>query len=651
MNFLSNLTLARKLIVILASCIILVALVISSLSLWLEAREMRVLVGDRVNFALAAFAEDLPREAEGFAAGDPTAGAITTVLRTQVPVAINASLVDKFYATLGVHVTYFRFLPERQEFERVMTSIQAADGTRAVGTLLDPTGPAKAALLANRVYMGQATILGSPYVTRYEPVFDKDGRIAGAVFAGVSISAITGLIVETLVGLAIPTLVLVGLALLASQVLIRKTLYPIKELVEIVKRLENREYDVSITLSQNRDELSDLSAACIRLRDELREGARLAEHAAAQERARAQLSADLGRVVFDLREGLARLADGDLVSKIPNPSDNPFPADYDPLRESFNVVIDRFGEVINQVNVIARSVRDSAVEITGASGELSSRAETQAATLEQSAAALTELTQSVAATAERATQAQDVSVANRQLAERGADIVRQAVIAMQGIEKGSDQITRIISVIEDIAFQTNLLALNAGVEAARAGDAGRGFAVVASEVRLLAQRASESAREIKILISDSTERVGEGATLVSRTGDSLSEILGRANDASSLAADIATAAVEQARGLAEVNAGVNQLDHVTQQNTAVAEETSAAAATLQARSEDLILALAGFRTRERPQATKQAAPRPRVDSRLPKVEANVVDWAPAAAAAANGPRANPARPAAAWAEF
>lgn len=651
MNFLSNLTLARKLIVILASCIILVALVISSISLWLEAREMRVLVGDRVNFALAAFAEDLPREAEGFAAGDPTAGAITTVLRTQVPVAINASLVDKFYATLGVHVTYFRFLPERQEFERVMTSIQAADGTRAVGTLLDPTGPAKAALLANRVYTGQATILGSPYVTRYEPVFDKDGRIAGAVFAGVSISAITGLIVETLVGLAIPTLVLVGLALLASQVLIRKTLYPIKELVEIVKRLENREYDVSITLSQNRDELSDLSAACIRLRDELREGARLAEHAAAQERARAQLSADLGRVVFDLREGLAWLADGDLVSKIPNPSDNPFPADYDPLRESFNVVIDRFGEVINQVNVIARSVRDSAVEITGASGELSSRAETQAATLEQSAAALTELTQSVAATAERATQAQDVSVANRQLAERGADIVRQAVTAMQGIEKGSDQITRIISVIEDIAFQTNLLALNAGVEAARAGDAGRGFAVVASEVRLLAQRASESAREIKILISDSTERVGEGATLVSRTGDSLSEILGRANDASSLAADIATAAVEQARGLAEVNAGVNQLDHVTQQNTAVAEETSAAAATLQARSEDLILALAGFRTRERPQATKQAAPRPRVDSRLPKVEANVVDWAPAAAAAANGPRANPARPAAAWAEF
>lgn len=651
MNFLSNLTLARKLIVILASCIILVALVISSLSLWLEAREMRVLASDRVNFALAAFAEDLPRDAEGFAAADPTAGAITTVLRTQAPVAISASLVDKFYALLGVHVTYFRFLPERQEFERVMTSIQAPDGSRAVGTLLDPTGPAKAALLANRVYTGQATILGSPYVTRYEPVFDTDGRIAGAVFAGVSISAITALIVEALVGLAIPTLILVGLALLASQVLIRKTLLPIKELVEIVKRLENREYDVTITLNQNRDELSDLSAACIRLRDDLREGARLAEQSATQEREREQLSADLGRVVFDLREGLARLADGDLVSKIPNPSDNPFPADYDPLRESFNAVIDRFGEVINQVNVIARSVRDSAVEITGASGELSSRAETQAATLEQSAAALTELTQSVAATAERATQAQDVSVANRHVAERGADIVRQAVTAMQGIEKGSDQITRIISVIEDIAFQTNLLALNAGVEAARAGDAGRGFAVVASEVRLLAQRASESAREIKILISDSTDRVGEGATLVSRTGESLSEILGRVNDASSLAADIATAAVEQARGLAEVNAGVNQLDHVTQQNSAVAEETSAAAATLQARSEDLILALAGFRTRERPQATKLAEPRPRVDSRLPKVEANVVDWAPAAAAAANGPRANPARPAAAWAEF
>jgi methyl-accepting chemotaxis protein len=247
--------------------------------------------------------------------------------------------------------------------------------------------------------------------------------------------------------------------------------------------------------------------------------------------------------------------------------------------------------------------------------------------------------------------AQEASFGNRKGAERGAEIVKEAVSAMQGIEKGAEQITRIIGVIEDIAFQTNLLALNAGVEAARAGDAGRGFAVVASEVRLLAQRASESAREIKSLISDSTKGVEDGSVLVRRTGESLAEILGRANDAAGLVADIAMAASEQARGLAEVNAGVNQLDTVTQQNSAVAEETSAAAAALKSRSEELILALAGFRTRQRPASISNDAP-PRASERPgAMIEANVVDWAAAAAAAANGPRANPVRQNAAWAEF
>jgi methyl-accepting chemotaxis protein len=254
-------------------------------------------------------------------------------------------------------------------------------------------------------------------------------------------------------------------------------------------------------------------------------------------------------------------------------------------------------------------------------------------------------------TAERAGMAQEASFGNQKGAERGTAIVQEAVSAMQGIEKGAEQITRIIGVIEDIAFQTNLLALNAGVEAARAGDAGRGFAVVASEVRLLAQRASESAREIKTLISDSTKGVEDGSVLVRRTGESLAEILGRAKDAAGLVADIAMAASEQARGLAEVNAGVNQLDHVTQQNSAVAEETSAAAAALKARSEELILALAGFRTRQKPASLSAEASQRSVERHGAVVEANVVDWAAAAAAAANGPRANPDRQNATWAEF
>jgi methyl-accepting chemotaxis protein len=415
-----------------------------------------------------------------------------------------------------------------------------------------------------------------------------------------------------------------------------------------VTRLAQKDYHLDVPHSDAQDDVGQLTRACSALRRDLLDASNLAEKANLAEAEREHQRQDLSRVVNDLRSGLSRLAEGDLTSHITGTADDPFPADYDVLRQSYNTVLDRVSDVIDQVTGIARDVRDSAAEIADASRELSGRAETQAATLEQSAAALTELTQSVASTAERASMAQEASFGNRTGAERGAGIVRDAVTAMQGIERGSEQITRIIGVIDDIAFQTNLLALNAGVEAARAGDAGRGFAVVASEVRLLAQRASESAREIKALISDSTQQVGQGSALVRHAGESLAEILGRANEAASLVADIAMAASEQARGLAEVNSGVGQLDHVTQQNSAVAEETSAAAATLQSRSEDLIVALSGFRTHKTLQGTSADSNRARRDG---GIEAKVVEWAPVAAAAAKTVRANRPKQTGTWAEF
>ncbi len=651
MDFFARLPLKSRLMAILVTFICLVAILISVIALVMERREMRDLAQDRADFGLLGFAKNLTSAAEGFVVAPARDNAVSGIVRTGADVKIDPSVVDRVFNTLNVHVTYFKFIPETRQFERVMTSIRGDDGTRAVGTNLDQAGAVYTALLAGDVYAGNAEILGMPYVTRYEPVFDGAGGLSGAVFAGVPIGSINDLMIDYLIELALPTIALVMAALFASRHLINRALAPVRNLAEIVNRLEKQDYDVVITPPSTKDEISALASACIGLRDELVKGAKLAEAATRVEQERAQQQAELARVVADLRGGLARFADGDLTSTIPSTPDNPFPPAYDALRESFNAVIDRFGVVIDQVNTIARSVRDSAAEITDASRELSTRAETQAATLEQSAAALTELTQSVASTAERAGMAQEASFGNQKGAERGTAIVQEAVSAMQGIEKGAEQITRIIGVIEDIAFQTNLLALNAGVEAARAGDAGRGFAVVASEVRLLAQRASESAREIKTLISDSTKGVEDGSVLVRRTGESLAEILGRAKDAAGLVADIAMAASEQARGLAEVNAGVNQLDHVTQQNSAVAEETSAAAAALKARSEELILALAGFRTRQKPASLSAEASQRSVERHGAVVEANVVDWAAAAAAAANGPRANPVRQNATWAEF
>jgi len=299
--------------------------------------------------------------------------------------------------------------------------------------------------------------------------------------------------------------------------------------------------------------------------------------------------------VGDISAGLERLASGDLTQPIASPPDNPFPATYEDLRQSYNEVLKRLGLSMGEIRKAAQDVRGGASEIGQASGDLASRAESQAATLEQSAAALSQLSDSVRRTRDRAEQAEAAGRGTREQAESGAGVMRDAIEAMHSIEKGSDNVSRIIGVIDDIAFQTNLLALNAGVEAARAGEAGKGFAVVASEVRSLAQRASESAREIKALIAESAAQVEEGSKLVLLTGKRLEEILGRAVEMQELMSEIAGATREQAAGLEEIAGGVNKLDSVTQQNAAVAEQANAAAGSLSDTSEELVAVLQGFR--------------------------------------------------------
>jgi len=303
---------------------------------------------------------------------------------------------------------------------------------------------------------------------------------------------------------------------------------------------------------------------------------------------RAQRAAQQARMSRDITAGLERLATGDFSREIASPDDDPFPDEYEALRVSYNSVVARLNGVVARIGTVAEGVRTGASEIDQASHDLAARAETQAATLEQSAAALQQLTESVRFSTSRAAEAEAEGRENRARAESGARVVKEAIEAMNAIKRSSDDVNRIIDVIDTIALQTNLLALNAGVEAARAGEAGRGFAVVASEVRGLAQRASGSAGTIRTLIAESTDHVSTGASLVSRTGDSLDEILDSARRMQSLVDEISGSARQQALGLAEINTGVSQLDQVTQQNAAVAEETNAAAASLRQKAEALM---------------------------------------------------------------
>ncbi|RWR10768.1 PAS domain S-box protein [Sinirhodobacter populi] len=325
---------------------------------------------------------------------------------------------------------------------------------------------------------------------------------------------------------------------------------------------------------------------------------------AERERADAMLE-DQKQVVEALRIGLKALSTGDLSINIRDD----FPFEYEQLRQDFNVAAQNLSEAIQVVIDNAASIDREARDISDAAEDLSHRTERQASTLEQTAAALDELTASVSSATAGVMDANRVVKLARESAESSGRIVQEAVDAMGEIEESSRKISRIIGVIDDIAFQTNLLALNAGVEAARAGEAGRGFAVVASEVRALAQRSSDAAREIDGLITASSNHVRCGVDLVGETGNALEKILVSVNDIASRMAEIAASSHEQASGLSEINIAVNQLDQVTQHNAAMFEETTAASHALTRGAQALAAAAAQFRT-SKPARVAEMPPEP-----------------------------------------
>jgi methyl-accepting chemotaxis protein len=307
---------------------------------------------------------------------------------------------------------------------------------------------------------------------------------------------------------------------------------------------------------------------------------------------RAAAEQEQSRALDHLASCLDELAAGNLTVKI----DSSLAKKSGKLAESFSRAVDSLGDIISGVRDAASQVQQGTSEITKASDDLSKRTEQTAASLEQTAAALNELTGMVRKTADGARRTEATVSNTRQEAELSSGIVQRAVSAMKQIESSSDQIGRIIGVIDEIAFQTNLLALNAGVEAARAGDAGRGFAVVAQEVRALAQRSAEAAKEIKALISASAQHVGNGVDLVGETGEALMRIMASFAGIGSLVAEMAASAEAQATGIAEINTAIGQMDQTTQQNAAMVEESTAAAYSLALEAGNLITLVGRFQT-------------------------------------------------------
>ena len=289
---------------------------------------------------------------------------------------------------------------------------------------------------------------------------------------------------------------------------------------------------------------------------------------------------------------LGAVAEGDLSTVVPLRQ-----GDSTSLMARLAAMQRSLSDTVSQVRSGSEGVATASSQIAQGNQDLSGRTEQQASALQQTAATMDELGSTVRNNADNARQANQLALGASTVAVKGGEVVGQVVETMKGINQSSKKIADIISVIDGIAFQTNILALNAAVEAARAGEQGRGFAVVAAEVRSLAQRSAEAAKEIKSLISASVERVNRGTELVDQAGSTMEEIVSAIRRVSDIVGEISSASVEQSSGVSQVGQAVTQMDHATQRNAALVEESAAAAESLRQQAQQLVQAVAVFKLR------------------------------------------------------
>jgi methyl-accepting chemotaxis protein len=510
------------------------------------------------------------------------------------------------------------------------TSIALADGTRGVGGILPAGSDAVTRLLAGERVVGQITIDGTSYKTALQPIQKTNGDVMGAIFVGTPMvnveaaaTSVLGLI--AIVGGA----AVIGFGLLgfvASRLITR----PIPKLAQTMDVVAQGNYDVDVPFTTLGNEVGAMARAVEVFRENGLRVSQMTEAEAArivadEEKRRlmmTELQAAFGEVVdaavsgdftkrvhaqfpdaelnslagsvnnlvetFDrsvaeVGEVLGAMADTDLTRRMTGEYEGAFAK----LKSDINLVGDKLTEVVQQLRRTSGSLKTATGEILSGANDLSERTTKQAATIEETSAAMEQLASTVLANAERAKNASASASRVTHTAEEGGRVMDAANEAMERITASSAKISNIIGMIDDIAFQTNLLALNASVEAARAGDAGKGFAVVAVEVRRLAQSAASASSDVKALIEQSSGEVTTGSKLVGEAAGKLASMLEAIRENTQSLEAIARDSAEQATSIEEVTAAVRTMDEMTQHNAALVEQTNAAIEQTEAQATEL----------------------------------------------------------------
>ena len=540
---------------------------------------------------------------------------------------MNFEVADQFTQATGAVATVFAKTGD--DFIRVTTSLKTDKGERAIGTLLDRAHPGYKATLEGSTYNGAAVLFGRPYITQYDPIRDAQGKVIGLSFIGLDYSDYLNQLKATIRGLKIGETgyfyvmdARVGAnygKLIVHPVAEGKNFIDVKDASgrEFLREILDRKNGVIRYpwINEDRGETAprEKVAAFTHFKgwEWVIVGGTYVDEFTGEVRHLRNLYALLGLVLVVLVAGVMfllirhmvvrplaqvgtvaqALAAGDLTAKLGEDRGD----EMGQLMSAMNRIGGGLAQVVARVRQGSEGVATASAEIAQGNTDLSARTESQASSLEETAASMEELGSTVRQNADNARQANQLAQSASAVAVKGGEVVAQVVDTMKGINDSARKIHDIISVIDGIAFQTNILALNAAVEAARAGEQGRGFAVVAAEVRSLAGRSAEAAKEIKILISESVNRVGQGSTQADQAGATMQEVVASIKRVTDIMAEISAASSEQSSGVAQVGEAVMQMDHATQQNAALVEQMAAAASSLRNQAQELVQAVSAFK--------------------------------------------------------
>jgi methyl-accepting chemotaxis protein len=613
MNLLSRFGLVRTVTAIAVGTLLLSLVAVSiAISLNISGRIQEQAVASQ-NASLRTLATIAERDIPGTQVTWGKSGNVERVVMEAVPEEFSShDMIDTVGRMTGETATIFAWDEETKDFWRRTTNIIKPDGKRAVGTQLGQNGAVYPVLTNGETFRGEAVILGTPYYTIYQPIFSPDNKTIGIIYAGVRSEVINAQASEMVWTVGISAIVVLGVAAVIMAFFSSAVLGPIPHLAKTARTLAQGDFEAKIPYLEHRNELGELAQSLEVFRQSAIEKQDI-EHQSSQDRLatdeerkknetfKLQQEREIQTAVDEIGAALSRLSEGDLSVKIAGP----FNEKLEKLRTDFNQAVERMSMTMTELRNEAYEIKSGTEEMRTSADDLARRTEHQASSLEQTSAALEEITATVRNASERAEEASKMATEAQGSTVNSRKVVANAVDAMSRIKTASGEITKIINVIDEIAFQTNLLALNAGVEAARAGEAGKGFAVVAQEVRELAQRSATAAKDIKTLITKSSEEVEGGVRLVNETGEALKGISDHVHNINDQMHSIAASSREQTIGLGEINTAMTQMDSVTQQNAAMVEEATAVMHILATGSEKLANLIGQFKLVENDMTSTQ----------------------------------------------